>query len=154
MVLLQGEALEHLLAAGCDCAWRTRTSRSRAAGRRGWPADDQRRCRRDASPVLAVAGRRATSLNLTSTQAAVNPELLDVADQDYRTRLRARQPEVTGRRCVFTPLEQRVDGVERHVWAPDRLATPRWSLAAPAQRAIGRVTQHVAKSVAKSSDAA
>ncbi len=40
--------------------------------------------------LLAVADLRATSLNLPSTQAAVTPELLDAADQDYGTRLRAR----------------------------------------------------------------
>jgi len=89
MVLLQGQAPEHLLAAG-----RLRLAHPRVSLEQlGALADPP--MTKDAVAgmlrrLLAVADLRATSLNLPSTQAAVTPELLDAADQDYGTRLRSR----------------------------------------------------------------
>jgi len=89
MVLLAGEAPEHLLAAG-----RLRLAHPHVSLEQlGALADPP--MTKDAVAgmlrrLLAVADLRATSLNLPSTQAAVTPELLDAADQDYGTRLRAR----------------------------------------------------------------
>jgi len=89
MVLLAGEAPEHLLAAG-----RLRLAHPHVSLEQlGALADPP--MTKDAVAgmlrrLLAVADRHATSLNLLNTQAAVTPELLDAADQDYGTRLRAR----------------------------------------------------------------
>jgi len=88
-VLLQGAAPEHLLAVG-----RLRLQHPQATleqlGEFADPPMTKDAVAGQLRRLFAVADRRAISLGVPTTQAAVSPKLLEAASEDYRTRPRRR----------------------------------------------------------------
>lgn len=101
MALLQGQAPEHLLAAGRLRLEHPHVSLEQLATLADPPMTKDAvagKLRR----LLALADRCAACLNLPSTQAAVTVELLDAADQERRTsQSAARYPQVSARRSGY-----------------------------------------------------